>query len=180
VLNGILWVLGTGGAVARAAREVFSIAETCHRRFWQWIRTGKLEEALRLWHGCSTDKASSTSKKRSSMPPLRAPKRGFAIGATRRGKGTKIVVVAAGNSLPLAVSVFGASRVSKQLAPAVESGPFVNERRDSCDSILLIFGNERHRLSKLSPHGEIDHDLLVAVRSSFSPELQQEGRHIRE
>jgi hypothetical protein len=33
------------------------------------------------------------------MPPSRVPKRGFAVGPTRRGKGTKIVAVAAGNSL---------------------------------------------------------------------------------
>ena len=38
-----------------------------------------------------------------------AKKGGFAVGPTRRGKGTKIVAIAAGNSLPLAVSVESAS-----------------------------------------------------------------------
>jgi hypothetical protein len=36
-------------------------------------------------------------------------KRGFVVGPTRRGKGTKIIAIAAGNSLPLAVAVDSAS-----------------------------------------------------------------------
>ncbi len=47
VLNGILWVLGTG-AQWRELPEKYPPFQTCHRRFQQWIRTGKLEEALRL------------------------------------------------------------------------------------------------------------------------------------
>jgi hypothetical protein len=39
------------------------------------------------------------------MQPSRVPKRGFGVDATRLGKGTKILVVAADNSLPLAASV---------------------------------------------------------------------------
>jgi transposase len=47
VLNGILWVLGTG-AQWREVPEKYPPFQTCHRRFQQWIRSGKLEEALRL------------------------------------------------------------------------------------------------------------------------------------
>ena len=47
VLNGVLWVLGTG-AQWRELPEKYPPFQTCHRRFQQWIRTGKLEEALRL------------------------------------------------------------------------------------------------------------------------------------
>src|SRR5579875_480664 len=42
-------------------------------------------------------------------------KGGFAVGSTRRGKGTKIIAVAAGNSLPLAVSVDSTSPAECQL-----------------------------------------------------------------
>ena len=47
VLNGVFWVLGTG-AQWRELPEKYPSFQTCHRRFQQWIRTGKLEQALRL------------------------------------------------------------------------------------------------------------------------------------
>ena len=47
VLNDVLWVLGTG-AQWREMPEKYPPFQTCYRRFQQWIRTGKLEEALRL------------------------------------------------------------------------------------------------------------------------------------
>jgi len=47
VLNGVLWVLGTG-AQWRELPEKYPPFQTCHRRFQQWVRTGKLERALTL------------------------------------------------------------------------------------------------------------------------------------
>lgn len=47
VLNGVLWVLGTG-AQWRELPEKYPPFQTCHRRFQQWIRSGKLEAALKL------------------------------------------------------------------------------------------------------------------------------------
>lgn len=47
VLNGVLWVLGTG-AQWRELPEKYPPYQTCHRRFQQWIRSGKLEEALKV------------------------------------------------------------------------------------------------------------------------------------
>jgi transposase len=46
VLNGVLWVLGTG-AQWREMSERYPPYQTCHRRFQQWVRSGKLEEALK-------------------------------------------------------------------------------------------------------------------------------------
>jgi transposase len=42
VLNGILWVLGTG-AQWRELPKKYPPYQTCHRRFQQWVREGKLE-----------------------------------------------------------------------------------------------------------------------------------------
>ena len=47
VLNGVLWVLGTG-AQWRELPDKYPPYQTCHRRFQQWIRDRKLVEALRL------------------------------------------------------------------------------------------------------------------------------------
>ena len=45
VLNGILWVLGTG-AQWRELPNKYPPYQTCHRRFQQWVREGKLEGIL--------------------------------------------------------------------------------------------------------------------------------------
>jgi len=47
VLHGVFWVLGTG-AQWRELPEKYPPFQTCHRRFQQWIRSGKLEAALKL------------------------------------------------------------------------------------------------------------------------------------
>ena len=47
VLNGVFWVLGTG-AQWRELPEKYPPFQTCHRRFQQWISSGKLEQALKL------------------------------------------------------------------------------------------------------------------------------------
>lgn len=47
VLNGVLWVLGTG-AHRRELPARHPPCQTCHRRFQQWIRSGRIEAALKL------------------------------------------------------------------------------------------------------------------------------------
>src|SRR5271169_2617334 len=54
-------------------------------------------------------------------------KRGLGVGPTRRGKGTKIVAIAAANSLPLAISVQSASPAECQLVEEVLAGSFLGE-----------------------------------------------------
>jgi hypothetical protein len=47
VLNGILWVLGTG-AQWRELPKKYPPYQTCHRRFQHWVREGNLECILRI------------------------------------------------------------------------------------------------------------------------------------
>jgi len=47
VLNGVLWVLGTGAWWAEMPKKYPSY-QTSHRRFQAWVRDGKLVEALQL------------------------------------------------------------------------------------------------------------------------------------
>jgi transposase len=46
VLNGVLWILGTG-AQWRELPDRYPPYQTCHRRFQQWVRRGRLEHLLR-------------------------------------------------------------------------------------------------------------------------------------
>jgi len=47
VLNGVFRVLGTGAQWCEMP-EKYPPYQTCHRRFQQWIRSGMLEEMLKL------------------------------------------------------------------------------------------------------------------------------------
>lgn len=46
VLNGVLWILGTG-AQWRELPKKYPPYQTCHRRFQQWVRSGALAKTLR-------------------------------------------------------------------------------------------------------------------------------------
>ena len=84
VLNGVLWILGSGASWA-AMPAKYPQNHTCHRRFQQWV------------------------------------------GPTKRGKGTKIVAIASGDGLPLAISVESASPAECRLVEAVLAGCFLDE-----------------------------------------------------
>ncbi len=47
VLDGVLWVLGTG-AQWRELPNRYPPYQTCHRRFQRWVREGGLERILRV------------------------------------------------------------------------------------------------------------------------------------
>jgi transposase len=47
VLNGVLWILGSGAQWAEMPAK-YPPYQTCHRRFQQWVDEGKLVETLRL------------------------------------------------------------------------------------------------------------------------------------
>ncbi len=47
VLNGVLSILGSGAQWSELPSK-YPPYQTCHRRFQQWVREGKLVEALRL------------------------------------------------------------------------------------------------------------------------------------
>ncbi len=47
VFNGVLWILGSGAQWIEMP-EKYPPYQTCHRRFQQWVREGKLIQVLRL------------------------------------------------------------------------------------------------------------------------------------
>jgi hypothetical protein len=127
--------MGNCGFCARARqwRELpkkYPPCPTCHRRFQQWVRSGqqnkalpalarelhshgllRLEEGLLEWHLRECEKG------------------GLAVGSTKRGKGTKIMAIAAVTSLPLAVTVDSASPHETKLAEETLAGSFLDELR---------------------------------------------------
>jgi len=127
VLNGVLWILGTG-AQWREMPESYPPYQTCHRRFQQWVRNGKLEEALKRLAQHLHERGRLNLEEAYVDATFASAKKGASpFGPTRRGKGTKIIAVAADNSLPLAVSVDSASLAECQLVEYVLAGSFLDQ-----------------------------------------------------
>jgi len=106
------------------------------------------------------NKASSILKKRSSMPPSRAPKRGHCGRPNAAGKGTKIVAVAAGNSPPLAVSVQSASPAECKLAEEVLAGSFLDELPER------LIGNKAYDSDKLDERLKHEYGIEMIARTA--------------
>jgi transposase len=173
VLNGILWVLGTG-AQWRELPEKYPPFQTCHRRFQQWIRTGKLEEALRLLARLLYEQGKLNLEEAFVDDLRERQKGGFAVGPTRRGKGTKIVAIAAGNSLPLAVSVASASPAECQLVEELLAGSFLDELPER------LIGDKAYDSDPLDQRLAAEYGIeLIAPNRRGRKRKTQDGRKLR-
>ncbi|MGA7929158.1 MAG: IS5 family transposase [Candidatus Sulfotelmatobacter sp.] len=126
VLNGILWVLGSG-AQWRELPNKYPPYQTCHRRFQQWVREGKLEGILHALaeelHARGRLEVEEAFIDASFTGAKRGPRR---RGPTKRGKGTKIIARADDHSLPLAVCIESASPHESQLVEGVLGHSFLD------------------------------------------------------
>ncbi|WP_370529065.1 IS5 family transposase [Undibacterium sp. KW1] len=109
VLNGILWILRTGACWADLP-DRFPSGSTCFRRFSRWVKDGVLRKILETLarhleevgqidlSECFIDGTFVLAKKGAQK-----------LGKTKRGKGTKLMVIADATGLPLAVHTSSAS-----------------------------------------------------------------------
>ena len=122
------WILRTGAQWRELPRK-YPAYPTCHRRFQQWVRSGQLNKALRALarelhgHGLLPLEEGLLDGTFAS-----AKKGGLAVGPTKRGKGTKIMAIAAVTSLPLAVTVDSASPHETILVEETLAGSFPTGR----------------------------------------------------
>ncbi|MGA7928723.1 MAG: transposase [Candidatus Sulfotelmatobacter sp.] len=104
----------------------------------------------------------------------RGEKGGLAIGPTRRGKGTKILVIAADNSLPLAVSVQSASPHESQLVEEVLAGSFLDELP------ARLIGDRAYDSDVLDQRLKEEYDIeLIAPYRGQRRVRTQDGRKLR-
>ena len=174
VLNGVFWILGTG-AQWRELPQKYPPYQTCHRRFQQWIRSGKLEEALKMLARHLHERGRLNLERGVRGCNLRErQKGGFAVGPTRRGKGTKIVAVAADNSLPLAVSVQSASPAECRLVEEVLAG------KPSCRTPARLIGDKAYDSDPLDAKLAEDYGIeLIAPNRRGRKRRTQDGRKLR-
>src|SRR5271167_2152986 len=101
-------------------------------------------------------------------------KRGLGVGPTRRGKGTKIVAIAAANSLPLAVSVQSASPAECQLVEEVLAGSFLDQLP------ARLIGDKAYDSDPLDAKLTKDYGIeLIAPNRRGRKRITQDGRKLR-
>jgi len=100
-------------------------------------------------------------------------KGGFAVGPTRRGKGTKIVAIAAGNSLPLAVTVDSASPAECQLVERVLAGSFLAELP------ARLVGDKAYDSDPLDEKLAADYGIELIAPNRRNRSKTQDGRQLR-
>jgi transposase len=100
-------------------------------------------------------------------------KGGLAVGPTRRGKGTKIVAVAADNSLPLAVSVQSASPAECQLVEEVLAGSFLDELP------ARLIGDKAYDSDPLDTKLAEDYGIELIAPNRRNRSRTQDGRKLR-
>ncbi|HVF28645.1 MAG TPA: IS5 family transposase [Pyrinomonadaceae bacterium] len=109
VMNGILWILRSG-ARWKDLPDRFPPYQTCHRRFQAWVRDGTLRRVLEgLAEDLRTRGELDLSECFIDATFIVAKKGGRGVGKTKRGKGTKLMVVADTAGFPVAADTTSAS-----------------------------------------------------------------------
>ncbi|MBZ2184196.1 MAG: IS5 family transposase [Bryobacter sp.] len=173
VLNGVLWVLGSG-AQWREPPERYPPYQTCHRRFQQWVRTGKLEEALRVLAHHLRERGQLDLAEAFVDATFASAKKGaLPSGQPRRGKGTKIITIATGNSLPLAVAMDSASPAECQLVESVLAESFLNELPEH------LIGDKAYDSDKLDKQLQEEYGIEMIAPNRRKRSKTQDGRALR-
>ena len=141
VLNGVLWILRSG-ARWQNLPERFPPYQTCHRRYQAWVKSGALRDILEVLveegvFRLVLEVLAEDLRERGQIDLsecfidgtfIVAKKGGAAVGATKRGKGTKLMVVADAFGLPLAAHASSASPAEVALVQATLQARFVSQR----------------------------------------------------
>ena len=101
-------------------------------------------------------------------------KRGFGIGPTKRGKGTKITAITVGNSLPVAVSVQAASPHESQLVEETLGHSFLDQLPER------LIGDKAYDSDKLDRQMQEQYGVqMIAPHRSNRARPTQDGRPLR-
>lgn len=95
------------------------------------------------------------------------------MGPTRRGKGTKILAIAAANSLPLAVSVQSASPNECQLIEEVLAGSFLDELP------ARLIGDKAYDSDRLDQKLQAEYGIELIAPNRGRRSKTQDGRKLR-
>ena len=126
VLNGVLWIHRTG-APWKDLPDRYPPYQTCHRRFQKWIEEGVLGSVLEALAQDLEERGDRPLGVLHRRHVRGGQKRGACVGKTKRGKGTKIMALSDGSSVPLALHTESASPHEVTLVEPTLASSFLKE-----------------------------------------------------
>ncbi|MFM6437409.1 MAG: IS5 family transposase, partial [Microcystis panniformis] len=158
VLNGILWICRTG-AQWNELPSKYPPYQTCHRYFQKWVKAGVWEKVLWALARDLKDRGKiDITECFIDGTFASAKKGGFAIGKTKKGKGTKIMAIADASGLPLSVWTTGASTHEVKLVEQTIEHRFIKEKPKriigdlAYDSDPLDEKLKKKKIKLIAPH----------------------------
>ncbi|MGH2524844.1 MAG: IS5 family transposase [Anaerolineales bacterium] len=180
VLEGILWILRSG-ARWQDLPEEFPSPSTCWRRLRDWEEQGVWLTIWRTFLGELNERQQlnwSEAFLDGSFAP--AKKGAFAVGKTRRGKGTKWMVVVDGQGLPLGNQLYAATPHEVGLAEATLAAVQVPRRGRPPQTPTRVIADRGYDSDplreKLARRGI---ELIAPHRINRSKPPTQDGRALR-
>jgi transposase len=173
VLNGIRWILRTGAPWADLP-DRYPSYQTCHRRFQQWARGGVLTGVLQLLAQALYDEGYLDLHEAfidGSFAP--AKKGGACVGKTKRGKGSKIMVMADSHGLPVAVHLESATPHEVRLVQATLAARFVRK------APVRLIGDNAYDSDRLDVELRRSGVELIAPHRSTRKRRTQDGSPLR-
>ena len=95
------------------------------------------------------------------------------MGKTKRGKGTKIMAIAAGNSVPLAVNIDSASPHESKLVDETLAGSFLDELPER------LIGDKAYDSDPLDQQVEEEYGIEMIAPNRENRSQTQDGRTLR-
>src|SRR5208283_3887351 len=177
--EGILWILQTGAAWHFLPDE-FPSPSTCWRRLQRWQEEGVWLEAWRALLG-GLDAEGLLPWDETFLDGSFAPAKKGAVGKTKRGKGTKWMVLVEGQGLPLGVRLESASPAELKLAEATLAEVRVprpqGRPRQKPERVIADRGYASDPLrERLQKRGI---ELLAPYRKNNKERRYQDGRKLR-
>lgn len=173
VLNGILWVLRTG-APWHDLPAPYPSYQTCHRRFQKWVRDDTLGRLLRAFVRYR-ERLGDLNLQECFVDGSFAPAKmgGACVGKTKRGKGTKLMAIAEGHSLPVAIDIASASPHEVTLVDDLLLG------RASIAPPTLLIGDKAYDSDALDARLAKQGITVIAPHRANRRRRTQDGRRLR-
>jgi transposase len=173
VLNGVLFILRTG-APWRDLPDRYPSRSTCHRRFQQWVRQGLLKRLLEEFAAALLDGGVLDLSECYIDGTFAPAKRGgLHVGKTKRGKGSKLMAVADGEGLPLAIMISSATPHEVTLVQSTLETRFVEEMP------TRLIGDKAYDSDKLDTELAAQGVEVIAPHRQNRVHKTQDGRPLR-
>jgi len=174
VLNGVLWILRSGARWADLP-DRFPPYQTCHRRFQQWVRDGRLRRVLEVLAKDLLKRGKLDLSETFIDGTFASAKKGASKSGRPSGaKGTKLMAVADRAGLPVAVYAESASPHEVKLLERTVCQRFSDERPEK------LIGDKAYDSDPLDEQlKKLGIELIAPHKANRKRAKTQDGRKLR-